>query len=77
MVPLTNRVKVRVYVYCLTIEIKDFAFEVNAILGLESTLLGGRVARICDTITRVHKMKKRAHRSEPDRYLISSNTDRD
>ena len=77
MVPLTNRVKVRIYVYCLTIEIKDFAFEVNAILGLESTLLGGRVARICDTITRVHKMKKRAHRSEPDQYLISSNTDRD
>ena len=59
MVPLTNRVKVRIYVYGLTIEIKDFAFEFNAILDLESTLLGGWVARICETITRVHKTKKK------------------
>ena len=58
MAPVTNRVKVWIYFYGLTIEIKNFAFEVNAILGLESTLLGGWVAGICETITRVHKMKK-------------------
>ena len=26
---------------------------------------------------KVHKMKKRAHRSKPDQYLITSNIDRD
>jgi len=39
--PLTNRVKVRIYFYGLTIEINKFAFDVKVILGPESTLLGG------------------------------------
>ena len=43
MGPLTNRVKVRIYFYGLTIEINNFAFEVKVILGLDSTLLGGWV----------------------------------
>ena len=58
MAPVTNRVKVWIYFYGLSIDIKNFAFQVNAILGLESTLLGGWVTGICETITRVHKMKK-------------------
>ena len=51
MDPLTNRVKVRIYFYGLTIEINNFAFEVKFIFGPESTLLGGWVAGICETIT--------------------------
>ena len=55
MGPLTNRVKFRIYFYGLIIEINNFAFDVNAILGPESTLLGGWVAGwvagICETIT--------------------------
>ena len=39
--PLSNRVNVRMYFYCLTIDINNFAFEAKVILGLESTLLGG------------------------------------
>ena len=49
--PLTNRVKVRIYFYGLTIEINNFAFEVKVIQGLESILLGGWLAEICKTIT--------------------------
>ena len=51
MDPPTNRVKVRIYFYGLIIEINNFAFDINAILGPESTLLGGWVALICETIT--------------------------
>ena len=55
MCPMNNRVIVCIYSYGLTIEINNFAFEVNAILGLESTLLDGWVdgwvAGICETIT--------------------------
>ena len=43
MAPLTNRVKVRIYFYALTIEINNFAFDVKVILGLESTHLEIRV----------------------------------
>ena len=32
---------------------------------------------LSELTTRVFKMKKRAHRSEPDQYLITSNIDRD
>ena len=38
---LSNKVKVQIYFYGLTIEINNFDFEVKVILGLESTLLGG------------------------------------
>ena len=38
MGPMTNRVKVRIYFYGLTIEINNFAFEVKVILGMESTI---------------------------------------
>ena len=41
MDPLANRVKVRIYFYGLTIEISNSAFEVEVVLGLKSTLLGG------------------------------------
>ena len=51
MDPLTNRVKVRIYFYGLTIEINNFAFEVKVLFDPESTLLGGWVAGICETIT--------------------------
>ena len=40
---LSNRIKVRIYFYGLTIELNNFAFEVKVILVLESTLLGGWV----------------------------------
>ena len=38
-VPLTNRVKVRIYFYGITIEIDNFAFEVKVTIGLERTIL--------------------------------------
>ena len=39
--PIANRVKVWQYVYVLTIESNNFAFEVKVILGIESTRLDG------------------------------------
>ena len=41
---LTNRVKVRIYFYGLTIEINNFVFEVKVILALECTILDGWLA---------------------------------
>ena len=43
---MTNRVKVWKYFQGLTIETKNFAFEVNFIIGLESNLLDGYGAKI-------------------------------
>ena len=48
MGPMTNRVKVRIYFYGLTIEINNFAFEVKVILGLKSTIPDGRPACLTD-----------------------------
>ena len=46
MAPMTNRVKVKKYFSGLIIATNNFAFEVKAILGLESTHLEIRVAKI-------------------------------
>ena len=43
---MTNRVKVLKYFQNLTIETKNFAFEFNFILGLESTRLDGYGAKL-------------------------------
>ena len=43
---MTNRVKVLKYFWGPTIATNNFAFEVKAILGLESTHLECRVAKI-------------------------------
>ena len=43
MAPMSNRVKVWKYFQGLTIETNNFAFEVKVILGLESTILNGRL----------------------------------
>ena len=42
MFPMIDRVKVCRYFWWLTIEINNFAFVVQVILGLESTILKGR-----------------------------------
>ena len=46
MAPMTNRVKVWKYFWGLFIATNNFAFEVEAILVLESTHLESRVAKI-------------------------------
>ena len=46
MTPMTNRVKVRKYFLGLLMTTSNFAFEVKAILGLESTHLESRMAKI-------------------------------
>ena len=46
MAPITNRVKVYKYFWGLLMATNNFAFEVRAILGLESTNLEIRVAKI-------------------------------
>ena len=44
--PVTNRVKVKKYFWNPIIATNNFTFEVKAILGLESTHLESRVAKI-------------------------------
>ena len=46
MAPMTNRVKDWKYFCDLVIATKNFAFEVKAIVGLESAHLESRVAKI-------------------------------
>ena len=46
MAPMTNRGKVLKYFWGLSIETNNFAFEVKAILGLESTYPDGQGAKI-------------------------------
>jgi len=43
---MTNRIKVWRYIQGLTSETKEFAFEVNNILGFESDHLDGLLAKI-------------------------------
>ena len=44
--PMTNRVKVSKFVWGLIIATNNFAFEIKAMLGLESTNLESWVAKI-------------------------------
>ena len=46
MAPMTKRVKVKKYILGLLMATSNFAFEVKAILGLESTHLESWVAKI-------------------------------
>ena len=46
MAPITNRAKVYKYFFGLIIATNYFAFEVNAIIGMESTHLESPVAKI-------------------------------
>ena len=46
MGPMSNRFKVQIYFYGLTIEINNFTFEVKVIPGMESTRIDESVAKI-------------------------------
>ena len=46
MAPMSNRVKVQKHIWDLIIATNNFAFEVEPIVGLESTHLERRVAKI-------------------------------
>ena len=67
--------KIALTTRAVTLIVLLHVFDFPIITSIKLTNFGEPVAR-SETI-RVFKMKKRAHRSEPDQYFITSNTDRD